>query len=275
MSPYLFQYLCDSPLSRRLLSLSVQVSQVRTVSTTSTTVPVTAARMGVCVWMVWTPTTAAARLITQVTSCSKKLKLKHLDKHLRCACCTISVWTVLGQYCTENVDECELMPNACQNGGTCHDTHGSYHCVCVNGWTGDDCSENIDDCASAACYHGATCHDRVASFFCECPHGRTGMSLKPTSSLVATQVFTDGNSNVMTVIHLKTHRHVFVWTGLLCHLDDACISNPCQKGSNCDTNPVNGKAICTCPPGYTGSACNLDIDECSLGMFKCQCIGHL
>lgn len=81
-----------------------------------------------------------------------------------------------GQYCTENVDECELMPNACQNGGTCHDTHGSYHCVCVNGWTGDDCSENIDDCASAACYHGATCHDRVASFFCECPHGRTGTS---------------------------------------------------------------------------------------------------
>uniref|UniRef100_A0A8C5HLG4 Neurogenic locus notch homolog protein 1 n=1 Tax=Gouania willdenowi TaxID=441366 RepID=A0A8C5HLG4_GOUWI len=136
-----------------------------------------------------------------------------------------------GQYCTENVDECVLMPNACQNGGTCHDTHGSYHCVCVNGWTGDDCSENIDDCASAACYHGATCHDRVASFFCECPHGRTG---------------------------------------LLCHLDDACISNPCQKGSNCDTNPVNGKAICTCPPGYTGSACNLDIDECSLGANPCE-----
>uniref|UniRef100_A0A3Q0S986 Notch receptor 1a n=1 Tax=Amphilophus citrinellus TaxID=61819 RepID=A0A3Q0S986_AMPCI len=136
-----------------------------------------------------------------------------------------------GQYCTENVDECELMPNACQNGGTCHDTHGGYHCVCVNGWTGDDCSENIDDCASAACHHGATCHDRVASFFCECPHGRTG---------------------------------------LLCHLDDACISNPCQKGSNCDTNPVNGKAICTCPPGYTGSACNLDIDECALGANPCE-----
>lgn len=76
MSPYLFQYLCDSPLSRRLLSLSVQVSQVRTVSTTSTTVQVTAARMGVCVWMVWTPTTAAARLITQVTSCSKKAQTK-------------------------------------------------------------------------------------------------------------------------------------------------------------------------------------------------------
>uniref|UniRef100_A0A8C1V3N2 Neurogenic locus notch homolog protein 1 n=1 Tax=Cyprinus carpio TaxID=7962 RepID=A0A8C1V3N2_CYPCA len=135
------------------------------------------------------------------------------------------------QYCTEDVDQRELSPNACQNGGTCHNTIGGFHCVCVNGWTGDDCSENIDDCASAACSQGATCHDRVASFFCECPHGRTG---------------------------------------LLCHLDDACISNPCQKGSNCDTNPVSGKAICTCPPGYTGSACNQDIDECSLGANPCE-----
>jgi hypothetical protein len=66
------------------------------------------------------------------------------------------------------------MPNACQNGGTCHNTHGGYNCVCVNGWTGEDCSENIDDCASASCFQGATCHDRVASFYCECPHGRTG-----------------------------------------------------------------------------------------------------
>uniref|UniRef100_A0A5F8GHP9 Neurogenic locus notch homolog protein 1 n=1 Tax=Monodelphis domestica TaxID=13616 RepID=A0A5F8GHP9_MONDO len=139
-----------------------------------------------------------------------------------------------GQYCTEDVDECQLMPNACQNGGTCHNTHGDYNCVCVNGWTGEDCSENIDDCANAACFHGATCHDRVASFYCECPHGRTG---------------------------------------LLCHLNDACISNPCNEGSNCDTNPVNGKAICTCPSGYMGPACNQDVDECSLGANPCEHAG--
>lgn len=53
--------------------------------------------------------------------------------------------------------------------------------------------------------------------------------------------------------------------GLLCQLDDACISNPCQKGSNCDTNPVSGNHFCTCPSGYVGASCDKDVDECALG----------
>uniref|UniRef100_A0A672MX80 Neurogenic locus notch homolog protein 2-like n=1 Tax=Sinocyclocheilus grahami TaxID=75366 RepID=A0A672MX80_SINGR len=149
-----------------------------------------------------------------------------------------------GQYCAEDVNECLMQPNACHNGGTCFNTIGGHTCVCVNGWTGDDCSENIDDCATAVCFNGATCHDRVASFFCECPVGKTG---------------------------------------LLCHLDDACVSNPCNEGAVCDTNPLNGRAICTCPAGFVGGACNQDMDECANpcehfgkcvnteGSFQCQC----
>lgn len=79
-----------------------------------------------------------------------------------------------GQFCTEDVDECQLQPNACHNGGTCFNTRGGHTCVCVNGWTGESCSENIDDCATAVCLNGATCHDRVASFYCACPMGKTG-----------------------------------------------------------------------------------------------------
>lgn len=79
-----------------------------------------------------------------------------------------------GQFCTEDVDECQLQPNACHNGGTCFNTQGGHTCVCVNGWTGESCSENIDDCATAVCFNGATCHDRVASFYCACPMGKTG-----------------------------------------------------------------------------------------------------
>uniref|UniRef100_A0AAY4E4J3 Notch receptor 3 n=1 Tax=Denticeps clupeoides TaxID=299321 RepID=A0AAY4E4J3_9TELE len=151
-----------------------------------------------------------------------------------------------GQYCAEDVNECLMQPNACHNGGTCFNTIGGHTCVCVNGWTGDDCSENIDDCATAVCFNGATCHDRVASFFCECPVGKTG---------------------------------------LLCHLDDACVSNPCNEGAVCDTNPLNGRAICTCPAGYAGPRCEIDINEClsmpcqndatcldRIGEFTCICM---
>ncbi|KAF2974030.1 hypothetical protein EK904_011600 [Melospiza melodia maxima] len=135
------------------------------------------------------------------------------------------------------------------NGGTCTNHNGGYACVCVNGWSGDDCSKNIDDCFTASCANGSTCIDRVASFSCICPEGKAG---------------------------------------LLCHLDDACVSNPCQKGALCDTNPVNGNYICTCPQGHKGADCTEDVDECAMansnpcehagkcvnteGSFHCECL---
>uniref|UniRef100_A0A8C0GY29 Neurogenic locus notch homolog protein 2 n=1 Tax=Chelonoidis abingdonii TaxID=106734 RepID=A0A8C0GY29_CHEAB len=154
-----------------------------------------------------------------------------------------------GQFCTEDVDECQLQPNACQNGGTCTNHNGGHSCVCVNGWSGEDCSKNIDDCFNTACAVGSTCIDRVASFTCICPEGKTG---------------------------------------LLCHLDDACVSNPCLMGALCDTNPLNGHYICTCPQGYKGADCTDDVDECAMansnpcehagkcvnteGSFHCECL---
>ncbi|XP_042584875.1 neurogenic locus notch homolog protein 1 isoform X1 [Cyprinus carpio] len=138
-------------------------------------------------------------------------------------------WT--GQFCTDDVDECSLLPNVCQNGGTCSNTRNGYNCVCVNGWSGPDCSENIDDCAAEPCTAGSTCIDRVASFRCSCPPGKTG---------------------------------------LLCHIDDACTSNPCKMGAQCYTNPINGKFNCNCPSGYKGSKCAEDIDECVIGPNPCE-----
>uniref|UniRef100_A0A7N8Y3W1 Neurogenic locus notch homolog protein 1 n=1 Tax=Mastacembelus armatus TaxID=205130 RepID=A0A7N8Y3W1_9TELE len=155
--------------------------------------------------------------------------------------------------CTEDVDECQLMPNACQNGGTCHNIYGGYQCVCVNGWTGNDCSENIDDCASAACYHGSTCHDRV-----ELPQRENASKLKHITVITVIK-------RVEVLLHSAP--------GLLCQLDDACISNPCEKGGNCDTNPVTGNHICTCPSGYVGASCDQDVDECSLGSNPCEHAG--
>lgn len=119
-------------------------------------------------------------------------------------------------------------PSVCQNGATCTNSHGSYACICVNGWTGDDCSENIDDCVDAACFNGATCIDGVGNFACRCTPGKTG---------------------------------------LLCHLDDACTSNPCHSDAICETSPIDGSFSCSCAQGYKGPNCSEDIDECYQGNF--------
>ncbi|XP_073454483.1 uncharacterized protein [Aquarana catesbeiana] len=131
----------------------------------------------------------------------------------------------LGGLCSKDIDECQTQ-GICRNGGTCQNTYGGYRCVCANGWDGDNCDHNIDDCATAVCFHGSTCIDKVASFMCLCPPGKTG---------------------------------------LLCHLDDACLKNPCHPEATCETNPVSGRAVCLCPPGYTGATCYEAKDECSLG----------
>lgn len=80
-----------------------------------------------------------------------------------------------GWDCSEDIDECEAQgPPRCRNGGTCQNSAGGFHCVCVSGWGGPGCDENLDDCAAATCAPGSTCIDRVGSFSCLCPPGRTG-----------------------------------------------------------------------------------------------------
>lgn len=131
-----------------------------------------------------------------------------------------------GSYCTEDVDECSAFPNICQNGATCANTEGGYSCICVNGYEGQNCEVNRDDCNPQPCLNGGTCHDRVGSYYCECPPGKTG---------------------------------------LLCHFNDECASNPCNAGAICDTSVVNGSYTCRCPAGFVGPNCDQDINECNEG----------
>uniref|UniRef100_A0A8C9LEK1 EGF-like domain-containing protein n=1 Tax=Pavo cristatus TaxID=9049 RepID=A0A8C9LEK1_PAVCR len=135
------------------------------------------------------------------------------------------------QFCTEDVDECQLQPNACQNGGTCTNHNGGYACVCVNGWSGDDCSKNIDDCFTASCANGSTCIDRVASFSCICPEGKAGKDGKPLG---------------------KALPHVLIFL--------AANSNPCEHAGKCVN--TEGSFHCECLKGYTGPRCEMDINEC-------------
>ena len=95
-------------------------------------------------------------------------------------------------------------------------------------YEGRHCEINKNDCLPLnPCLNGGTCHDRVGSYHCECPPGKTG---------------------------------------LVCHLDDACASNPCRApNAICETSVINGSYKCRCPVGYTGHNCDEDINECEEG----------
>ena len=57
----------------------------------------------------------------------------------------------------DGVNVCEesvCLPNPCQNGGTCRlndNATGGYVCTCRDGYTGQDCSQDVDECLDSKC----------------------------------------------------------------------------------------------------------------------------
>lgn len=170
-----------------------------------------------------------------------------------------------GWDCSEDIDECEAQgPPRCRNGGTCQNSAGGFHCVCVSGWGGPGCDENLDDCAAATCAPGSTCIDRVGSFSCLCPPGRTGAGggCRGGVGHGGQESSWGGNRESQAACKSLAPRSP---TGLLCHLEDMCLSQPCHGNAQCSTNPLTGSVLCLCQPGYSGPTCHQDLDECQMG----------
>ncbi|XP_067655947.1 sushi, von Willebrand factor type A, EGF and pentraxin domain-containing protein 1-like [Haliotis asinina] len=70
-----------------------------------------------------------------------------------------------------HTDECQTSP--CLH-GTCTDGLNTHFCDCEEGYTGDNCDSDVDDCQFTMCENGATCKDRVRNYTCVCTPGFTG-----------------------------------------------------------------------------------------------------
>ena len=76
-----------------------------------------------------------------------------------------------------STDECqdeEGKDTGICNNGICVDEVGSYQCFCRPGFSGHDCSQDIQECLSKPCQNNGTCIDKVASYICECQPGFKG-----------------------------------------------------------------------------------------------------
>ena len=54
---------------------------------------------------------------------------------------------------------------------------GGYYCTCEPGWTGPECSIDVDECSSDPCRNGGICIDQQNSYYCQCLPGYTGNQL--------------------------------------------------------------------------------------------------
>lgn len=54
------------------------------------------------------------------------------------------------------------------------DAPSGFRCECPDGWTGDDCGTEVDDCAPDPCLNNGTCVDLGSAYLCQCPTGWVG-----------------------------------------------------------------------------------------------------
>lgn len=234
--------------------------------------------------------------------------------------CDCSDTGYAGTLCQNNIDECMTLLNPCHNGATCYDTYGSYTCECAPGFGGYNCAKATNECQSQPCLHGGTCSDRKGHFECTCLTGFSGLFCENTpncppcpvdSECVAGECVCKTGSNRRgcgSPLALQFEGCPCVNGGscssnssdCLCPLGfegvrcekrsvdvvekSVCTGEPCQHGGTCYAKGPT-EYTCACVPGYNGTHCEHDIDECvgnekacnngicrdQVNSFKCYC----
>ena len=77
-----------------------------------------------------------------------------------------------GRLCENDIDEC--IGVTCNNRGECVDEINGYRCECSPGFTGQLCENDIDDCVGVTCSGRGDCIDGIQNFSCNCDPGYTG-----------------------------------------------------------------------------------------------------
>ncbi|KAF7997029.1 hypothetical protein HCN44_005306 [Aphidius gifuensis] len=119
----------------------------------------------------------------------------------------------------------------CKNNGDCIDGAGySFYCQCQDGWIGEFCDDDVNECDNLPCQNSGTCINNPGSYTCACLFGFTG----------------------------KDCDHAVI----------ECYENPCYNNAMCLLE--NNETVCYCVPDYHGQLCELKYNDCESKFAKCD-----
>ncbi|XP_062900253.1 cubilin isoform X2 [Mobula hypostoma] len=173
-----------------------------------------------------------------------------------------------GSACSSDIDECSLPVQPCSTNPpvACFNSPGSYTCgSCPAGYQGDgkNCTL-IDVCSvnNGGCHHFASCSYNPGTIFpnCTCPADYFGNGYGVNGCIPLIDLCQRSNPCVNGQCFAIFSSYICIchpgWTGTHCTQNiDECASNPCKNGGNC-TDGINGYS-CTCTQDWTGPECQM------------------
>ncbi|VDD83908.1 unnamed protein product [Mesocestoides corti] len=176
-----------------------------------------------------------------------------------------------GLACEEDVDECRDGTHNCEH--KCLNTHGSFECACLEGYRPSQLDSSRCDRVKCEpdCVSG---QGDCQSGICVCRPGFTG------------HLCDQDVDECREELHNCEHECVNLHGSYKCKCREGyriSSSDPrrCEP-ITCEPSCIKGqgfchKGVCECRTGYTGKACERDIDECSEGKHDCQhrCINRV
>ncbi|KAK7452815.1 hypothetical protein BaRGS_00039699, partial [Batillaria attramentaria] len=181
---------------------------------------------------------------------------------LKCKECSMSE-TTAGEgttslaNCIEHTG-CNASNNPCQNGGLCNFVNHDVVCACPDGYNGQFCELEVNQCASQPCYNGGGCTQQGNTYSCSCPTGTSGARCENVAKLCTSSICQNGGvcrNEVNDVTCLCRPG----FSGNRCqNTQPICNPNPCQNGAQCVPSE-NVRFRCVCPAGYSGRLCDKNI----------------